>query len=107
MASAISAGSARRPCGVGPMMALNAPSSPPAFFTTASHHGCFSQIAVFTPPGCTELTLMPSLAHSSAIDLVKRRTPPLLAQYALAPGAPTIPIAEDTFTIEPPRPAAR
>src|SRR5215218_5070832 len=94
MASATSSGSAMRPRGE-------------AAPTTTSSSGLtpiLPHIGVRTAPGCTELTRMASVAHSSATALVNRRTPPLLAQYALERGDPVRPAAEDTLTIEPPSP---
>src|SRR5205807_9513750 len=49
-----------------------------------------------------ELIKILLLAHSNATALVKRRTPPLLAQYADAVGLAAIPEAEDIFTMRPP-----
>src|SRR3954465_7975904 len=102
MASAISSGSASRPTGVAAPSAFSAASSPPDCATSPGQKSAFAQMAVRTPPGWMELTRMPSPATSSATALLKSRTAPLLAQYALAWAEPTRPLAEETFTIEPP-----
>src|SRR5258705_7827336 len=50
---------------------------------------------------------MPSLACWMAVDLVKRRTAPLVAVYAaVPPGAPTRPAVDEMLMIDPP-PACR
>src|SRR5262249_14112260 len=64
-------------------------------------------IGVSIGPGWTELHRMLSLACCTAVALVKRRTPPLLAAYAAeVPGAGAIPAPDEILIIEPP-PARR
>src|SRR5436309_3052038 len=46
----------------------------------------------------TELTRIPSAAHSSATAFLNSRTPPLLGQYGLERGAPTRPEAKESVT---------
>src|SRR5437763_11970479 len=62
------------------------------------------QIGVSMMPGCTELTRIPSPreAHSIAIALANRRTPPLVAQYPANVAEPRKPAIDDVITIEPP-----
>src|SRR5204862_2774488 len=66
--------------------------------------GILPQIGVSMIPGCTELTRTPSPreAHSIAIALANRRTPPLVAQYPANVAEPRKPAIDDVITIEPP-----
>ena len=58
-------------------------------------------ISVANGPGHKALTLMPSLAHSSARVLVKSVRPPLLEAYGDRPGSEISPSMLDTLMTRP------
>src|SRR5437879_1543763 len=62
-----------------------------------------AESGVSTWPGWTELALtpLPAAAHSSAVDLVNRQTPPFDAQYAPVLGPATSPRIEEMLMIDP------
>src|SRR3546814_13894791 len=59
-------------------------------------------MGVWIPPGCTELTRMPSGPRSMAAVFESPRRPHLLATYAPPDGSPTIPALEEMLMIDPP-----
>src|SRR5262249_54844848 len=101
-------GSAKRFIGVVEASSLHvASTSPLCCARDAAQNSVVVHIGVRTPAGWTVFTRILSLAHSTATERANKRSPALLAAYALAPGAALMPEADDTSTMLPPFPAPR